>query len=141
MAPFNTNQVKYIQAVAGRQQHTTLTAIHDNGVIKSNEYGHTVFVPQTFDTSNPLLLAQFFLHEMPHCWDARGVHNNDILESGDFTELMGSNIGFGTNLGELRALDVPCIYGTDGLRVTKIARTTNGFPVLNALLLTGSLRA
>jgi hypothetical protein len=71
-------------------------------------------VPQTFDTSNPLLLAQFFLHEMPHCWDARGVHNNDILESGDFTELMGSNIGFGTNLGELRALDVPCIYETDG---------------------------
>jgi hypothetical protein len=113
MAPFNTNQVKYIQAVAGRQQHTSLKPINENGVIKSGDFGAHL-VPQTFDTSDPLLLAQFYLHEAPHCWDARGVHNNDVLESSDFTGLSDCTPGFGTSIGELRALDVPCVYETDG---------------------------
>jgi hypothetical protein len=119
MAPFSNNQVKYIQAVAGRQQHTTLKAINLNGVIKSNDYGGNFFTPQTFDTSDPLLLSQFYLHEAPHCWDARGVHNNDILESADFTNVTATNYGFGSFIGELRALDVPCIgeTGTDGDRI------------------------
>ena len=115
MAPFNTNQVKYIQAVAGRQQHTTLRAINQNGVIKSNEFGGPFYHPQTFDTSDPLLLAQFFLHEIPHAWDCRGVHNNDLLESGDFTELAGTHAGFGKYMSELGALNIPCVAetGTD----------------------------
>jgi len=119
MAPFNTNQVKYIQAVAGRQQHTSLIAVNQNGVIKSDEFGGDVFTPQTFDLTDPLLLAQLYLHEVPHCWDARGVHNNDILESADFTTLPATNVGFGTRVGgalgsELRCLDVPCIAETGG---------------------------
>jgi len=114
MAPFNTNQVKYIQAVAGRQQHTSLCAINQNGLIKSNDYGGLWTQPHTFDTTDPLLLATFFLHEKAHGWDARGVHNNDILESTDFTQLNTTDLGFGDNLGELRALDVPCIGETGG---------------------------
>lgn len=116
MAPFNTNQVKYIQAVAGRQQHTTLKAINESGVIKSNSWGGQAVnvAPQTFDVSDPLLLAQFALHEFSNCWDARGVHNNDVLEAADFTGLESSYIGFGKYLHELRALDVPCITETDG---------------------------
>jgi len=115
MAPFNTNQVKYIQAVAGRQQHTTLRAINQNGIIKSNEFGDLYYHPQTFDTTNPLLLGQFFLHEYARAWDSRGVHNNDILESADFTNLIGTHVGFGKDMGNLRALDVPCVgeTGTD----------------------------
>tara|TARA_B110000003_G_scaffold243938_1_gene252716 strand:- start:377 stop:1657 length:1281 start_codon:yes stop_codon:yes gene_type:complete len=112
MAPFNTNQVKYIQAVAGRQQHTTLRAINQNGVIKSNDFGGDFYVPQTFDTSDPLLLAQFYLHELPHAWDCRGVHNNDLLEAGDFTELPGVHAGFGKYVAELGALTVPCVAET-----------------------------
>ena len=99
MAPFNTNQIKYIQAVAGRQQHTTLKAINESGVIKSgsaNWLAHQI--PQTFDTTDPLLLAQFALHEYPHAWDARGVHNNDQLEAADFENVVATNHGFGTSL-------------------------------------------
>ena len=122
MAPFNTNQVKYIQAVAGRQQHTTLVAINENGVIKSNDFGDSgstpatslFYTPRTFDLTDPLLMAQFYLHEIPSAWDARGVHNNDILEQADFQELRGVHYGFGHNLGELRSLDVPCIAETGG---------------------------
>ena len=119
MPPFNTNQVKYIQAVAGRQQHTTLKAVNLNGVIKSNDFGGanpdvvngvSVYSPQTFDTTNPLLLAQFALHEFPCAWDARGVHNNDILEPDDFTTLFSTDIGFGHSIGDLRTLDVPCEF-------------------------------
>jgi hypothetical protein len=115
MAPFNTNQVKYIQAVAGRQQHTTLRAINQNGVIKSNDFGGAHTTPQAFDVTDPLLLAQFYLHEKPYAWDARGVHNNDILEGDDFEGLAGTEFGFGNFIGELRALDVPCVgeTGTD----------------------------
>jgi hypothetical protein len=110
MAPFNTNQVKYIQAVAGRQQHTTLKAINVSGVIKSGSaYWSADKTPQTFDTTDPLLLAQFALHEYPHAWDARGVHNNDQLEAADFENVVATNLGFGTNLAELRALDIPCV--------------------------------
>ena len=114
MAPFNTNQVKYIQAVAGRQQHTTLRAIHRNGVLVSNDWA-PFHAPQTFDTTDPLLLAQFALHEFPTAWDCRGVHNNDILEAADFTGLDYTAIGFGKYIDELRALDVPCVgeTGTD----------------------------
>jgi len=107
MAPFNTNQVKYIQAVAGRQQHTTLKAIYENGVIKSNEWTD-YHAPQTFDVSKPLLLAQFPLHTNATSWDCRGVHNNDLLEAADFENLPNDDIGFGKFLGELRALDIPC---------------------------------
>jgi len=110
MAPFNTNQIKYIQAVAGRQQHTTLKAINQSGVIKSGLAQWTAaLVPQTFDTTDPLLLAQFALHEYPHAWDARGVHNNDQLEAADFENVVGTHYGFGSSIGELRALDIPCI--------------------------------
>ena len=109
MAPFNTNQVKYIQAVAGRQQHTSLTAINQNGVIKSGSFGTGAYAPQTVDLTNPLLLAQFALHEVPHAWDSRGVHNNDILEAADFTNLVPTKYGFGEQIPELRAFDVPCI--------------------------------
>lgn len=108
MAPFNTNQVKYIQAVAGRQQHTTLKAINQNGVIKSNDW-LDYHAPQTFDTTNPLLLAQFPLHTNATAWDCRGVHNNDMLEAADFENLPNDDIGFGKFLGELRALDIPCV--------------------------------
>ena len=116
MAPFNTNQVKYIQAVAGRQQHTSLNAINVNGVLKSGlvaaDFGGDNLIPQTVDLTNPLLLAQFHLHEVPSCWDARGVHNNDLLEAADFTSLAATKHGFGTNIGELRTLDIPCIAET-----------------------------
>jgi len=109
MAPFNTNQVKYIQAVAGRQQHTTLKAINQSGVIKSGDANWIAHqIPQAFDTTDPLLLAQFALHEYPHAWDARGVHNNDQLEAADFENVVATNLGFGENIAELRALDVPC---------------------------------
>jgi len=112
MAPFNTNQVKYIQAVAGRQQHTTLKAINVNGVITSGTYPTNPWTPQetprTFNISNPLLLAQFALHEFPHAWDARGVHNNDVLEAADFENVVATSQGFGQSLAELRALDIPC---------------------------------
>ena len=112
MAPFNTNQVKYIQAVAGRQQHSTLKAINVNGVLTSGTYPTHPWPenldPQTFNLSDPLLLAQFALHEYPHAWDARGVHNNDQLEAADFENVVATNQGFGTDMGELRALDVPC---------------------------------
>jgi len=116
MAPFNTNQVKYIQAVAGRQQHTTLKAINKNGVLKSDDFagenahvagGVVVYTPRTFSLSNPLLLAQFALHEFPWAWDSRGIHNNDILEAADFTNLISTDVGFGYSIGELKALDVP----------------------------------
>ena len=118
MAPFNTNQVKYIQAVAGRQQHTTLRAVNYNGVLKSNDFGALFTTPQTFDTTDPLLLAQFALHEFPVAWDARGTHNNDLLEAGDFTNLASTAIGFGNRIAELRTLDVPCQVETGGsLRV------------------------
>ena len=113
MAPFNTNQVKYIQAVAGRQQHSTLKAINQNGVLTSGTYPTNpwseALTPQTVNLSDPLLLAQFHLHEHPHAWDARGVHNNDILEAGDFEDVVGTSLGFGEVISELRALDVPCI--------------------------------
>ena len=117
MAPFNTNQVKYIQAVAGRQQHTTLKAINKNGVLKSNDFsgenanvgnGVSVYSPRTVDLTDPLLLAQFALHEFPWAWDSRGIHNNDILEAADFTDLISTDVGFGYSIGELKALDVPC---------------------------------
>ena len=112
MAPFNTNQVKYIQAVAGRQQHTTLKAINVNGVLTSGTYPTNPWTaqetPQTFNVSDPLLLAQFALHEYPHAWDARGVHNNDILEAADFENVVATSQGFGQSLSELRALDIPC---------------------------------
>ena len=114
MAPFNTNQVKYIQAVAGRQQHTTLRAVNVNGLIKSNDFSVPFSVPQTFDTSDPLLLAQFHLHEAPYVWDSRGTHNNDRLEASDFQSLRTATIGFGKNISELKCLDVPCIGETDG---------------------------
>ncbi len=113
MAPFNTNQVKYIQAVAGRQQHTTLRAINVNGVLKSNDWAENE-APQTFDTTDPLLLGQFFLHEIPNCWDCRGVHNNDVLEPADFQDYSSTHYGFGKYISELRALDVPCV-GESGL--------------------------
>jgi len=113
MAPFNTNQVKYIQAVAGRQQHQTLIAINKSGVLKSGTFGGgtveaTQQTPQTFDLTNPLLLAQFALHEFPHAWDARGVHNNDVLEAADFENVVSTHLGFGQKIDELRALDIPC---------------------------------
>lgn len=112
MAPFNTNQVKYIQAVAGRQQHTTLKAINVNGVVTSGTYATQPWSaekqPQTIDLSDPLLLAQFALHEFPHAWDARGVHNNDMLEAADFENVVSTHQGFGTVMREIRALDVPC---------------------------------
>ena len=118
MAPFNTNQVKYIQAVAGRQQHTTLKAVNKNGTLKSDDFtgensnvvnGDYVYKPRTFDTTDPLLLAQFALHEFPWAWDCRGVHNNDILEAADFNDLISTDVGFGYSIGELKALDVPCV--------------------------------
>lgn len=114
MAPFNTNQVKYIQAVAGRQQHSTLRAINLNGVIKSGTFAEGTHdwsaqeTPQTFYAGDPLLLAQFALHEYPHAWDARGVHNNDELEAADFENVVATSQGFGQSLAELRALDIPC---------------------------------
>jgi len=124
MAPFNTNQVKYIQAVAGRQQHTTLKAINVNGVLTSGTYPTHPWdahrVPQTFNLSDPLLLAQFALHEYPHAWDASGVHNNDTLEAADFENVAGTHVGFGENIGELRALDVPCAVELGGATRTHI---------------------
>jgi len=119
MAPFNTNQVKYIQAVAGRQQHTTLKALHSNGVIKSNGWvpadgTATAYAPQTFDVTNPLLLAQFALHEFPHAWDCSGVHNNDTLEAADFESVAPTQYGYGQLISELRALDVPCVGESRG---------------------------
>lgn len=119
MAPFNTNQVKYIQAVAGRQQHTTLKAINVDGVLKSGsvgaDFGGDHLIPQTVDLTNPLLLGQFFLHEHANAWDSRGVHNNDLLEAADFTDLAPLYLGSGSFISELRALDVPCVAetGTD----------------------------
>jgi len=111
MAPFNTNQVKYIQAVAGRQQHTTLKAINENGVFKSSDFGGPKGTPQTFDVANPLLLAQIYLHEIAQGWDSRGVHNNDILEADDFAGLRYTSEGWGHAL-QLRALDVECVGET-----------------------------
>jgi len=122
MAPFNTNQVKYIQAVAGRQQHSTLRAINLNGVIKSGYFAagsndwSAQETPQTFYAGDPLLLAQFALHEYPHAWDARGVHNNDILEAADFENVVATSQGFGQSIAELRALDVPCIGESEDMR-------------------------
>jgi hypothetical protein len=118
MAPFNTNQVKYIQAVAGRQQHTTLKAIYQNGTIKSNEW-EDYHAPQTFDVTSPLLLAQFPLHTNATAWDCRGVHNNDLLEGADFDDLPNDDVGFGKFIGELRSLDVPIVnenFGTHRVR-------------------------
>jgi len=121
MAPFNTNQVKYIQAVAGRQQHTTLKAVNKNGILKSNDFsgenatehnGVSCYSPRTFDLTNPLLLAQFALHEFPWSWDSRGIHNNDILEAADFTDLISTDVGVGYSIGELKSLDVPCVAET-----------------------------
>lgn len=109
MAPFNTNQVKYIQAVAGRQQHSTLKAINLNGVVKSGYFSTGLNdwtaqeTPQTFFAGDPLLLAQFALHEYPHAWDARGVHNNDILEAGDFENVVATSQGFGQSIAEFRS--------------------------------------
>merc|ERR1712216_595124 len=101
-----------IQAVAGRQQHSTLKAINLNGVIKSGYFSVNDWsaqeTPQTFNAGDPLLLAQFALHEYPHAWDARGVHNNDVLEAADFENVVATSQGFGQSLAELRALDVPC---------------------------------
>ena len=122
MAPFNTNQVKYIQAVAGRQQHSTLKAINVNGVLTSGTYPTHPWPdqnhPQTINLSDPLLLAQFALHEYPHAWDASGVHNNDILEAADFENVAPTDRGFGTSIAELRALDIPCMHehGATGFR-------------------------
>ena len=89
-----------------------MKAIHQNGVIRSNDFGTEYFTPQTVDTTNPLLLAQFFTHEMCQAWDARGVHNNDVLEAGDFTALASTDQGCGTYINQMRALDVPCVDET-----------------------------
>merc|ERR1712216_407729 len=109
-----------IQAVAGRQQHSTLRAINLNGLIKSGYFSTNDWsaqeTPQTFYAGDPLLLAQFALHEYPHAWDARGVHNNDILEAADFENVVATSQGFGQSIAELRALDVPCIGESEDMR-------------------------
>ena len=129
MAPFNKRQIGYIQAIAGRQQHRTLLAdsfdrrltsenasvlnagdhqlmpqgimyVGDNGVdSQADKNGNST---GALVNRKSLLIQNYHLDTPELGFDTRAVHNNDKLESQDFTSLLGVHHG----MGALKSLEV-----------------------------------
>lgn len=107
MAPFTRRQIGYVQAIAGRQQHRTFKVVNDNRVISSTDAVDVVNQPQALASNDSsLLLFSWHLHEIPNCWDSRGIHNDDVLTGADFDNLSLCHYGGGPSY-QLRCLDVP----------------------------------
>lgn len=125
MAPFNKRQVGYIQAIAGRQQHTTLICGRDDGMISNKDDVTTVPAinkPKALDESKiygggfgssgkdadakSLLMYTWHLDKPELGWDSRTKHNNDRLEVEDFTNLRAVSTGNG-NFESLNCFDTP----------------------------------
>ncbi len=131
MAPFNKRQIGYIQAIAGRQQHVTLIAKAADVQLSSKDALTATTAPKNFDenkivsggayttgtpaahqyngaaaNSKSLLLHTFNLDDFELGFDSRDVHNNDALESADFSSLYSVGHGLG-NSTELNAFDAP----------------------------------
>lgn len=139
MAPFNKRQIGYIQAIAGRQQHVSLTCGSDDGTLDSSAaipahllpYGlrHVLMGSGTNGQitganasllhHKSLLMRTWMLSKPQLCFDSRAVHNNNKLESADFSSLTESAYGQGP-YSELDVFNVPVSShmvtygGTDG---------------------------
>ena len=111
MAPFNRRQIGYIQAIAGRQQHTTLICGQLNGVKSSTDNITAERVPLQvqlavagsggedgqidgvdIDAPEQLSAKSLLLHTWnlaPHeiGFDARTAHVDSKLTSADFAHL------------------------------------------------------
>lgn len=142
MAPFNKRQIGYIQAVAGRQQHTTLkcgnfdrqlnsrkdatldvnnTASYTAAAIKipnmRKATGGSCFSTESdAPDAKSLFIQNYNLDKAELCFDARDVHNNNLLEAADFSTLFGSWTGFGSTT-ELHCFNATCRTKTDSTTV------------------------
>ena len=132
MAPFNKRQIGYIQAVAGRQQHTTLRAGQLDRQLKSTDTAGTsdkgaaffarpvnklynvrkarggmVHTESTDDDAKQLLVHTWQLDRAPLAFDSRIEHNNNTLTPSDFSNLRGCWVGMGQHT-DLDVFNSPC---------------------------------
>ena len=132
MAPFNKRQIGYIQAVAGRQQHTTLRAGSLNRQLKSTDtagisdkggafnarvtnklhdvqkaIGGMVTTESSDPDAKHLLVHTWQLDRTPLAFDSRAEHNNNTLTAADFTNLRGVWVGMGHHT-DLAVFDARC---------------------------------
>jgi hypothetical protein len=115
MAPFNKRQIGYIQAVAGRQQHTTLVSGQVDGQISSQaSTGNAYKIQQARKCigmgltssdadAKSLLIAHWTLDDPELCHDARADHNNAVLEAADVS---GNDMFIGCGTQESKVLRV-----------------------------------
>lgn len=126
MAPFNKRQIGYIQAIAGRQQHVSLTAGSGDATLNSSDAVPDHLMPQTLKHTlmgsggsgqvtganaallfnKSLLMHTWMLSKPQLCFDSRPDQNNAKLEAGDFTSLTESSYGSGPYT-ELDVFNVP----------------------------------
>ena len=141
MAPFNQRQIGYIQAIAGRQQHTSLLCGQHDGKIASDTVykdsdsterdiaaweqpqavGPVIGSGLNHTTSagikhycKSLLLHTWHLDAQELGHDSRLEHNNQKLMPADFEKLCVNSFGQGVQ-HELNAFDIPLTsqYTTD----------------------------
>jgi hypothetical protein len=127
MAPFNKRQIGYIQAVAGRQQHTTLVCGTVDGQISSKDLtnpsnnlpyqarnvrkaiGHGLTSSDV--DAKSLLIKHYYLDSPERCHDSRGSHNDAVLDTTDITG-NGVNIGSGGTGHVLNVFMAKCAENT-----------------------------
>jgi hypothetical protein len=126
MAPFNKRQIGYIQAVAGRQQHTTLKSGFVDYQLSSKDNVPFVYqaravrkaIGSGLFSSDPdaksLLIHHWLIDNEEMCHDSRGVHNNSVLDTSD-VQAHGFGVGCGGNYTTLRVFDAKCAENTHAL--------------------------
>jgi hypothetical protein len=132
MAPFNQRQIGYIQAIAGRQQHRTLTCGFENTQVSSEDAYDSKNQPQNWkssaiDSSHTAGSDDFAKSMLMHTWnldssselafDSRPDHVDSQLKKEDFENVRTVDIAFGKQTN-LSVFDAPClgtyaISGTD----------------------------
>lgn len=115
MAPFNKRQIGYIQAVAGRQQHTTLVCGVVDGQLKStdstpiSDQARAVRkaigqgLTSSDDDAKSLFIHHWLLDHPERVHDSRGPHNDAQLTVHDINFVNPVTVGSG---GPTTILDV-----------------------------------
>jgi hypothetical protein len=142
MAPFNKRQIGYIQAVAGRQQHTTLKCGQLDSVISSKDDVPTFQQARTLRKvigcgltspdadAKSLLIHHWSLDGSIMCHDSRQDHNDATLSAQDVTG-WGHYVGCGGLMNTLTCFNAKCAQNTyvgpnadvDSTLATKINET------------------
>lgn len=154
MAPFNKRQIGYIQAIAGRQQHRTLICGSEDKIISSADAPGDLYKPKTLladkvtlplgtgtsDDAKSLLLHTFMLDQgSPLAFDSRSVHNDSVLQPGDYNTLYHADTGTGVST-QFSVFNAPVKGSHDLVHTSTSVENGDGNDIYQKTTLSGASR-